>query len=159
LTALAAVGRVQHARGTTVCLCISARRAADARIYRASRERYAAGAGAQLAVGQNVCMTDPPIDHDSLADLTGELRYLVTRWDPIGVYSEALDFPPDEYDLLIGPILTRLARGDSRAAFSEYLRNEIENHFGLDPVRSGSDAFADLFGRGMARRTPVHDVV
>jgi hypothetical protein len=89
-------------------------------------------------------MTDPPpINHDSLADLTGELRYLLNRWDPIGIYDEALDFPADEYDCLIGPILTRLARGESREAFSEYLWNEIENHFGLDPVRCGCDAFAD----------------
>ncbi|MGC1282913.1 MAG: hypothetical protein WA895_08265 [Streptosporangiaceae bacterium] len=30
----------------------------------------------------------------------------------------------------------------SRAAFSQYLWNEIENHFGLDPVRCGTDAFS-----------------
>jgi hypothetical protein len=92
---------------------------------------------------QNVCMPDPETDQDSLSDLQGELRYLLNRWDPIGVYDQALDFPPDEYDCLIGPILTRLARRDSRASFSEYLWNEIEGHFGLDPVRCGTDAFAD----------------
>lgn len=54
-----------------------------------------------------------------------------------------LEFPPDEYDCLIGPILTRLARRDSRASFSEYLWNEVENHLGLDPLRCGTDAFAD----------------
>lgn len=61
----------------------------------------------------------------------------------IGVYDEWLDFPRDEYECLIGPILTRLARRDSRASFSEYLWNEIENHFGHNPVRCGTDAFAD----------------
>ena len=49
----------------------------------------------------------------------------------------------DEYDCLIGPILTRLARHDSGARFSEYLWNEIENRFGLDPVRCSTGAFAD----------------
>jgi hypothetical protein len=75
-------------------------------------------------------MTDPLVDH-SLVDLTGELRYLLNRWDPIGIDDE------------LGPILARLARGDSRAAFSEYLRNEIQEHFGLDPAGCGSDAAAD----------------
>lgn len=88
-------------------------------------------------------MTDSQIDRGGLADLAGELRYLLIRWDPIGIYDEETDVPPDEYDCLVGPILTRLARGDSRAAFSEYLWNEIENHFGLDPVCCGTDAFAD----------------
>ena len=88
-------------------------------------------------------MTDPEIDQNSLSDLQDELRYLLNRWDPIGIYDKSLDFPPDEYDCLIWPILTRLARRDSRAPFSEYLWNEIENHFGLGPVRCGTEAFAD----------------
>jgi hypothetical protein len=35
--------------------------------------------------------------------LQDELRYLLNRWDPIGVYDELLDCPPDEYDCLLGP--------------------------------------------------------
>jgi hypothetical protein len=88
-------------------------------------------------------MTTPEIDQNRLPDLQDELRYLLNGWDPIGIHDEPLDFPPDEYDCLIAPILTRLARRDGRASFSEYLWNEIENHFGLDPVRCGTDAFAD----------------
>jgi hypothetical protein len=76
--------------------------------------------------------------------ISNELRYLLNRWDPIGKYGiEPLDFPADEYDCLIGPILTRLGRRDSRARCSEYLRNEIDCHFGLDAVRCGTDAFVD----------------
>jgi hypothetical protein len=37
-------------------------------------------------------------------------------WDPIGIYDEHLDFPPDEYDCLIGSPLTKLARHDSEPA-------------------------------------------
>jgi hypothetical protein len=88
-------------------------------------------------------MTIPEIGKNGLADLQEELRYLLNRWDPIGVYDELLDLPRDEYDCLIGPILTRLAAYDGRASYSEYLWNEIEIHFGLDPVRCGTDAFAD----------------
>jgi hypothetical protein len=94
---------------------------------------------ARLTAWDNVVMTGA----DSLADLQQELRYLLNRWDPIGVYDESLDFPPDEYDCLIGPLLVRLARCDSRADLSQYLWDEIEEHFGLDPVRCGTDHFAD----------------
>src|SRR6202011_2303431 len=37
----------------------------------------------------------------------------------------------------------RLARRDSRADLSEYLWYEVQEHFGLDPVRCGTDGFAD----------------
>jgi hypothetical protein len=94
---------------------------------------------ARLTAWDNVVMTGA----DSLADLQQELRYLLNRWDPIGVYDESLDFPPDEYDCLIGPLLVRLARCDSRADLSQYLWDEIEEHFGLDPVLCGTDHFAD----------------
>jgi hypothetical protein len=78
-----------------------------------------------------------------LSSLQDELRCLLNRWDPIGVYDESLDFPPDEYDCLLGPLLTRLGRHDSRAELSEYLWREVEGHFGLDPDRRGTDGFAD----------------
>jgi len=55
---------------------------------------------------QNVSMSEPEIDHIRLADLQDELRYLLNRWDPIGIYDEVLNYPPDEYDCLIGPLLT-----------------------------------------------------
>jgi hypothetical protein len=67
----------------------------------------------------------------------------VSRRAAAGVYDELTGTPPDEYDCLLGPLLTRLARGDSRASLSEYLWHEVEDHFGLDPVRCGTDGFAD----------------
>jgi hypothetical protein len=80
---------------------------------------------------------------ESRPALQDELRYLLNRWDPIGVYDELLDCPPDEYDCLLGPLLIRLTRGNSRADLSEYLWHEVENHFGLDPVGCRTDNFAD----------------
>jgi hypothetical protein len=88
-------------------------------------------------------MTEEAAGLEGLSDLQDELRYLLNRWDPIGVYDESLDFPPDEYDCLLGPPLTRLGRHDSRADLSEYLWREIEDHFGLDAGRCGTDGFAD----------------
>ncbi len=88
-------------------------------------------------------MTEKAASPERLDALQNELRYLLNHWDPIGIYDESLNFPPDEYDCLLGPLLTRLARGDSRTDLSEYLWREIEDHFGLDPLRCGTDAFAD----------------
>jgi hypothetical protein len=82
------------------------------------------------------------VDQDRLSDLQGELRYLLNHWDPIGVYDEALDFPPDEYDCMIGPLLSRLDQGQAIAEISEYLWFELEDHFGLDPTPYDSDRFA-----------------
>jgi len=108
---------------------------------------------------QNVSMSEPEIDHIRLADLQDELRYLLNRWDPIGIYDEVLNYPPDEYDCLIGPLLTRLARHDSRATLSEYLWNEVENHsgsilFDAEPTRSRTASW-----RGTPSRKPTSDTV
>ena len=88
-------------------------------------------------------MTEEPASLEKLAALQDELRYLLNRWDPIGVYDELLDCPPDEYDCLLGPLLIRLTRGDSRGHLSEYLWREVEDHFGLDAVGCRTDNFAD----------------
>jgi hypothetical protein len=37
------------------------------------------------------------------------------RWDPFGAYDESLDSQSDEYGCLLGPLLRRLARRNSRA--------------------------------------------
>ena len=92
----------------------------------------------------NVTVTSQAADQDRLAWLQDELRYLLNRWDPIGIYDEARDSPAGEYDCLIAPLLTRLAHDDSRASLSEYLWYEVEGHFGLDPARCGTDHLADM---------------
>ena len=73
------------------------------------------------------------------------LRYLLKRRDPIGVYHEPLNFPPDEYDGLLGPLLIGLARRESRAALSEYLWHDVEENFGLALARCGTANSADKF--------------
>jgi hypothetical protein len=44
---------------------------------------------------------------------------------------------------LLAPLWTRLTSGTTRASLSEYLWFELQDHFGLDPVRCGTDSFAD----------------
>jgi hypothetical protein len=82
------------------------------------------------------------VDPDGVAALEANLRYLLNHWDPIGIYDPDLDVPPDEYDCLIAPVLTRLVRGDGVAEMSEFLWFELEDHFGLNPTNLGSDDFA-----------------
>ncbi len=53
-------------------------------------------------------------------------------WDPIGVMGDT-DWPRDEYDCLLSPLLRRLEQGCPEAEIAAYLEKEIKDHFGLDP--------------------------
>ncbi len=55
------------------------------------------------------------------------LRRLLDEWDPIGVADEV----PDEYDCMLAPLLQRLRSGAGRTEIGEFLRHELEHHFGL----------------------------
>jgi hypothetical protein len=61
-----------------------------------------------------------------------ELRDLINAWDPIGVLDDP-DWPRDEYEGLVGPVLRRLEAGDTPAQLAAYLRAEARDRFGLDP--------------------------
>jgi hypothetical protein len=81
--------------------------------------------------------------HDQLVDwrdLQRNLRELLNQWDPIGVAGTA----PDEYDFMLGPLLTKLHAGADRAEIGEFLWHELEDHFGLDPARYYVDSVATL---------------
>ena len=60
-----------------------------------------------------------------------ELRDLLCDWDPIGVMDDP-EWSRDEYDCMIGPVLSLLAQGGSNADIAAHLRKEITEHFGLD---------------------------
>lgn len=65
-----------------------------------------------------------------------DLRRLLTEWDPIGV----ADFVQDEYDSMLAPLLQQHRAGGGQAEIGEYLRHELENHFGLDHKFRRTDA-------------------
>lgn len=69
------------------------------------------------------------MDRKHIKILQASLTHLLNEWDPIGVS----DLVSDEYDCMVGPLLSMLSKGDGRPQISEFLRNELENHFGLDP--------------------------
>lgn len=66
------------------------------------------------------------------------LRHLLNEWDPIGVADDV----QDEYDCMLAPLLQRLRRGSDRAEIGEFLRHELEDHFGLSPLLSEPEAMA-----------------
>lgn len=61
---------------------------------------------------------------------SAELRALMCEWDPIGVMDDP-NSPRDEYDCLVGPLLTLLDSGASKEEIARYLRKEVDEHFGL----------------------------
>jgi hypothetical protein len=64
-------------------------------------------------------------------------------WDPIGVMDDP-DSPRDEYDCLVGGLLTMLQSRATDREFATYLRNEVVEHFGLSP---GHYDFTAVAGR------------
>lgn len=67
-----------------------------------------------------------------------DLRHLLNEWDPIGVADDV----QDEYDCMLAPLLGRLHSGASQAELGEFLRHELEDHFGLDSLGLRPDAMA-----------------
>lgn len=66
------------------------------------------------------------------------LRHLLNEWDPIGVADEV----QDEYDCMLTPLLQRLRHGADQVEIAEFLRHELEDHFGLTPLPSEPEAMA-----------------
>ncbi|MFD5445728.1 hypothetical protein [Streptomyces tendae] len=66
------------------------------------------------------------------------LRHLLNEWDPIGVPAEV----QDEYDCMHVPLLQRLRGGADQTEICEFLRHDLEDHFGLTPLPSEPGAMA-----------------
>ena len=72
---------------------------------------------------------------------SSQLRELLCEWDPIGIMDHP-GAPRDEYDCLIGPLLTRLDSSESEDDIAKYLRHQIVHHFGLSDTDYDFDAVA-----------------
>ena len=79
------------------------------------------------------------MDRKRFKTLHADLMQLLNEWDPIGV----ADLISDEYECMTGPLLSRLSKGAGRPQIGEFLRNELEDHFGLDPERLDVGGMAD----------------
>ncbi|MEU7297135.1 hypothetical protein AB0A76_28710 [Streptomyces exfoliatus] len=67
-----------------------------------------------------------------------DLRHLLNEWDPIGVADDV----QDEYECMLAPLLQRLRGGAGKAEIGEFLRHELEDHFGLPSLPSQPEAMA-----------------
>ena len=63
-----------------------------------------------------------------------ELRDIVNRWDPIGVFDRQSTWPPDEYECVVGPLMRMLESRKSPPEMTAFLEKEVREHFGLDPA-------------------------
>ncbi|MFF8019429.1 hypothetical protein [Streptomyces sp. NPDC007929] len=70
--------------------------------------------------------------------IENDLRHLLNEWDPIGVADDVRD----EYDCLLAPLLQRLRGRADRTEIGAFLRHELEDHFGLDPLAAQPEAMA-----------------
>ena len=86
-------------------------------------------------------MEDTSRHKAELRDKRIELRDLLNEWDPIAIRSLG-DVPADEYDCFSW-LLGDLYQGRSVAAVAERLRDQLSDHFGLDPEQSQPVAFAE----------------
>ena len=75
-------------------------------------------------------MTRAALSKREIRERSAQLRALICEWDPIGVMSEPAA-PGDEYDCLVGPLLTLVQSEASTEEITHYLRTEIVEHFGL----------------------------
>lgn len=70
--------------------------------------------------------------------IENDLRHLLNEWDPIGVADDV----QDEYDCMLAPLLQRLRGGANQTEIGEFLRHELADHFGLDPLGLRPEAMA-----------------
>jgi hypothetical protein len=91
------------------------------------------------------------VEHDAAwaKRAQANLRALLNEWDPIGVFDPGDDpdesGPVDEYDCIRDPLLSHLLRGDSRYEIAGFLRDELTEHFGLEPWLVTTDLIDRIF--------------
>ncbi len=79
------------------------------------------------------------LSKQELREHVSELNALLFEWDPIGV---GPDGPPDEYECLVGTLMTMLDSGATEREIAAYLEHELVEHFGLEPNKNDIAAVA-----------------
>jgi hypothetical protein len=59
------------------------------------------------------------------------LRDLAFNEDPAGLFPIMAEAPRDEYDCLVGPLLSLLERGASEHEIAKFLESTLKDHFGV----------------------------
>jgi hypothetical protein len=57
-----------------------------------------------------------------------ELREILNRWDPIGVFGyESVEWPEDEYESYVDPLMWQLRAGKSEEQITQYLESLVHD--------------------------------
>lgn len=67
-----------------------------------------------------------------------ELREIINRWDPIGVFKMDSARPKDESECVAGPVMRMLEAGRSVDEITQYLEEEVREHVGLESVHGAA---------------------
>jgi len=81
------------------------------------------------------------VDTQEARHQVADVRALLLEWDAIGVADDVEC--RDEYDCLIGPLLSRLRGGADAAFLRDWITRERIDHFGLSPDHGADRALAD----------------
>ena len=60
-----------------------------------------------------------------------ECRDLINAWDPLGVLAADPEWPRDEYECLVGPVLRALEQGGDAPIVARLLAVEVSDHMGV----------------------------
>lgn len=85
----------------------------------------------------------------SLSPLALRIRAALWEWDPIGVRWIGDDWPEDEYDDLLLPLLAALAHRPSPDELADDLRSVLETDYGLPSPEGCADAARALLALRM----------
>jgi hypothetical protein len=91
-------------------------------------------------------MTMASLSRREIRQRSAQLSALVRDWDPLGVMIDD-DWPRDEYDWLVGPLLTHLQSGSNNEEVARYLRKQTEVHFGFVDDTDECTAMAERIRR------------
>ena len=68
------------------------------------------------------------MDHKIIKQQQKELRMILNEWNFLAV---AIAGPQDEYDCMLGPLLTLLHNGADENEVRDFIKKERKEHFGL----------------------------
>ncbi len=90
-------------------------------------------------------------DHQEWSDRDRRVDELVAEWDPLGLIARGA--PRDEYDCMVRPLVSLLARNASEAEIVEWLQQWFPAHFGLrgpgvELLRAFTRKLERVIGRG-----------
>lgn len=84
------------------------------------------------------------MDKKEAKQIMNEVREIVREWDVLGVADIA---PEDEYDCLVGPLTSLVAKGASRDELRAFMEKDMNGHFGLTDQEYNKDSLENALNK------------